>query len=374
MVSVASIQQLFTPAFTVDIRKVKSNARKMTERCQTLGVQLRPHMKTHKTLECADIMTRGSQRCIVVSTLTEARFYADNGYDDILYAYPLPIDKVEACAELAERLEMFHVLVDSEVAVLELKRRRLRDKKSWLVWLKLDCNNGRAGVQPEDSKALVLAKFIADSEGMELAGVYAHCGNSYEATGVEEIQAVAQETTSATLKFVEKLEKAGVRRPRSSIGSTPSCSHPVSDMGRLNELHPGNYIFYDVQQLMIGSCQMDDIAVRVLTRVIGHYPHRNQLLVDCGWTGLSLHSLGKLPTGYAIIEGHPELKLVGMTQEHGKIESISGKLDFDKFPLGSLISLIPYHACATAAMHPVYYVHSEGKIIAEWRPTRGWLC
>ncbi|XP_072125879.1 D-serine dehydratase [Mobula birostris] len=372
MLSVASIQQLFTPAFTVDIQKVKSNARKMTERCQTLGVQLRPHMKTHKTLECADIMTGGSRRCIAVSTLAEARFYADNGFDDILYAYPLPIDKVETCAELAERLEMFHVLVDNQLAVLELERRRLRDEKSWLVWLKLDCNNGRAGVQPEDSKALLLAKSIADSEGMELAGVYAHCGNSYEATGVEEIQAVAQETTSATLKFVEKLEKAGVRCPRSSIGSTPSCSHLVTDMGRLSELHPGNYIFYDVQQLMIGSCQMDDIAVRVLTRVIGHYPHRNQLLVNCGWTGLSLHSLGKLPTGYAIIEGHPELKLVGMTQEHGRIESISGKLDFDKFPLGSLISLIPYHACTTAAMHPVYYVHSEEKIIAEWRPTRGW--
>ncbi|XP_051879474.1 D-threo-3-hydroxyaspartate dehydratase isoform X1 [Pristis pectinata] len=372
MASVASVQQLFTPAFTVDIKKVKSNARKMSERCQTLGVQLRPHMKTHKTLECADIMTGGSRRCIAVSTLAEAHFYADNGFDDILYAYPLPVDKVGACAELAEGLEMFHVLVDNEVAVMELKKRRLRDEKSWLVWLKLDCNNGRAGVQPEDSMALLLAKSIADSEGMELAGVYAHCGNSYEATGVKEIQAVAQETTTATLKFVEKLEKAGVRCPRSSIGSTPSCSHPVSDMERLNELHPGNYIFYDVQQLMIGSCQMDDIAVRVLTRVIGHYPHRNQLLVDCGWTGLSLHSLGKLPTGFALVEGHPELKLVGMTQEHGKIESISGRLDFDKFPLGSLISLIPYHACATAAMHPVYYVHSEGKIIAEWRPTRGW--
>ncbi|XP_067835033.1 D-serine dehydratase [Heptranchias perlo] len=372
MVSVASVQQLMTPAFTVDIQKVKSNARRMIERCQALGVQLRPHMKTHKTLECADIMTGGSRRCIVVSTLAEARFYADRDFDDILYAYPLPLDKVGACAELTERLEMFHVLVDSEVALAELAKRRLRDGKSWLVWLKVDCNNGRAGVRPEDPMALILAKSIAQCEGMELAGVYVHCGNSYSATGVKEIQAVAQDTTTAVLEFVEKLEKAGVSCPRYSIGSTPSCSHPIPDMGRLTELHPGNYVFYDVQQVMIGSCQMEDVAVRVLTRVIGHYPHRNQLLVDCGWTGLSLHSLGMLPTGYAVIDGHPELKLVGMTQEHGKIEPASGKLDFEKFPLGSFISLIPYHACATAAMHPVYYVHSEGRIVAEWRPTRGW--
>ncbi|XP_041045777.1 D-threo-3-hydroxyaspartate dehydratase isoform X2 [Carcharodon carcharias] len=343
MVSVASVQQLLTPAFTVDIQKVENNARRMIERCQALGVQLRPHMKTHKTLECADIMTGGSRRCIVVSTLAEAHFYADRGFDDILYAYPLPFDKVDVCAELVECLEMFHVLIDSEAALAELTKRQLKDGKSWLVWLKVDCSNGRVGVRPEDPAALILAKSIADCKGVELAGVYAHCGNSYQATGVKEIQAVAQETTTATLGFMEKLEKADVRCPRCSIGSTPTCSHPIPDMARLNELHPGNYIFYDVQQMMIGSCQMDDIAVRVLTRVIGQYPQRNQLLVDCGWTALSLHSLGMLPTGYAIIDGHPDLKLVGMTQEHGKIEPTSGKLDFDKFPLGSLISLIPYH-------------------------------
>ncbi|XP_043543913.1 D-threo-3-hydroxyaspartate dehydratase [Chiloscyllium plagiosum] len=372
MASVASVQQLLTPAFTVDIQKVENNAKRMIERCQALGVRLRPHMKTHKTVECADIMTGGSRRCIVVSTLAEARFYTDHGFDDILYAYPLPFDKVDICAELAERLEMFHVLIDNELALAELKKRRLKNGKSWLVWQKIDCNNRRVGVRPEDPAAMILAKSIAECEGVELAGVYAHCGNSYHATGLEEIQAVAQETTTATLDFVQKLEEAGVRCPRSSIGSTPTCSHPIPDIARLTEVHPGNYVFYDVQQMMIGSCQMDDIAVRVLTRVIGHYPHRNQMLVDCGWAALSLDSMGKLPTGYTIIDGHPELKLVGMSQEHGKIEPTSGKLDFNKFPLGSLISLIPYHACATAAMHPVYYVHSAGKIVAEWRPTRGW--
>ncbi|XP_072426189.1 D-serine dehydratase isoform X2 [Chiloscyllium punctatum] len=288
-------------------------------------------------------MTGGSRRCIVVSTLAEARFYTDHGFDDILYAYPLPFDKVDICADLAERLEMFHVLIDNELALAELKKRRLKDGKAWLVWQKINCNNGRVGVRPEDPAAMILAKSIAECEGVELAGVYAHCGNSYHATGLEEIQAVAQETTTATLDFVQKLEEAGVRCPRSSIGSTPTCSHPIPDIARLTEVHPGNYVFYDVQQMMIGSCQMDDIAVRVLTRVIGHYPHRNQMLVDCGWAALSLDSMGKLPTGYAIIDGHPELKLVEMTQEHGKIEPISGKLDFNKFLLGSLIAIIPYH-------------------------------
>lgn len=130
-----------------------------------------------------------------------------------------------------------------------------------------------------------------------------------------------------------RLKDAGITC-KSSIGSTPSCSHPVKDMAQLSEVHPGNYVFYgeytktliylidrhslkrkwvcfcvlDVQQSVIGSCSIEDVAVKVLTRVIGHSPHRNQLLVDCGWSALSLDGAGKLPTGYAVIEGHPELK------------------------------------------------------------------
>ncbi|XP_012678852.1 D-threo-3-hydroxyaspartate dehydratase isoform X2 [Clupea harengus] len=363
---------LCTPVFIVDLDTVKRNARVMLERFQKLGVQLRPHMKTHKTVECADIMTGGARRCIVVSTLAEASFFADHGYDDILYAYPLPFDKVERCAQLAERLSLFHVLVDNSAALEELRKRPLKQGKAWHVWMKLDCDNGRAGIPYSEPRALQLAKDITETTGVELTGVYAHCGNTYGCQGEAQIKAVAQETTTVTLQFMDKLKAAGIQGVKSSIGSTPSCSHPVADMAMLSEVHPGNYVFYDVQQSLIGSCSLKDVAVRVLTRVIGHYPHRNQLLVDCGWTALSHDGGGKLPTGYAVIEGHPELKLLSMTQEHGRIEAVSGKLDFTKYPVGSMLSLMPYHACATAMMHPMYYVHSNGKIVGTWTPTRGW--
>lgn len=365
------ISSLCTPALVVDIDKVKKNAEMMIERYKELGVQLRPHMKTHKTIECADIMTAGSRRCVVVSTLAEASFYADHGFEDILYAYSVPFDKVERCAALSERLDLFQVLLDHPDALEQLKKRPLRDGRLWHVWMKLDCGNGRAGVLHSQPEALKLAQAIHEAEGVELTGVYAHCGNTYNCRGIEQIQAVAQETTTLTLQFMEKLQSVGITC-KSSIGSTPSCSHPVKDMARLSEVHPGNYVFYDVQQSVIGSCSLDDVAVRVLTRVIGHCPHRNQLLIDCGWSGLSLDGAGKLPTGYAVVEGHPDLKLLSMTQEHGRVEPISGKLDYSKYPLGTMLKLIPYHSCATAVMHPTYYVHSEDRLIGKWTPTRGW--
>ncbi|XP_057712487.1 D-serine dehydratase isoform X1 [Corythoichthys intestinalis] len=277
---------LCTPAMVVDVDKVKKNAQRMIEKCEKLGVKLRPHMKTHKTIECADIMTGGSRRCIVVSTLAEACFFADHGFDDILYAYSLPFDKVERCAILSERLELFQVLLDHPDALEQLKKRPLKGGRLWHVWLKLDCGNGRAGILHSEPEALRLAQSIAEAAGVQLTGVYAHCGNTYNCRGVQEIQTVAKDTTRFTLQFMEKLKIAGITC-KSSIGSTPSCSHPGQDMAQLSEVHPGNYVFYDVQQSIIGSCSVEDIAVRVLTRVIGHCPHRNQLLIDCGWTGLS---------------------------------------------------------------------------------------
>ncbi|KAF0047317.1 hypothetical protein F2P81_000950 [Scophthalmus maximus] len=234
------------------------------------------------------------------------------------------------------------VLLDHPDALEQLRKRPLRDGRQWHVWLKLDCGNGRAGVLHSDPEALTLARAIAETQGVQLTGVYAHCGNSYNCRGVEQVQTVAQDTTSLTLQFMEKLKAVGITC-KSSIGSTPSCSHPVKEMAQLSEVHPGNYVFYDVQQSVIGSCSLEDVAVRVLTRVIGHCCHRNQLLIDCGWSGISLDGAGKLPTGYAVIEGHPNLKLLSMTQEHGRVEPASGQLDFSKYPLGTQLMLIPYH-------------------------------
>ncbi|XP_064019009.1 D-serine dehydratase-like [Pogoniulus pusillus] len=370
----APLEQLPTPALALDQAKVRRNAERMRKQCRALGLRLRPHVKTHKTLEGAELATGGGRGGIVVSTLAEAWFFAAGGFEDILYAYPLPAGRMQDCVALAQRLQNFQVLLDSAEALALLRQHPLPDGKRWHVWLKLDCGNGRAGVRPTDPSALSLARAIAEEapEEVTLVGIYAHCGNTYGCRDVAAVQDTARATTMAVVDFVTELRAAGVSCPEASIGSTPSCSHPVPEMSLLTEVHPGNYLFYDLQQTQLGSCQLEDVAIRVLTRVVGHYPHRNQLLVDCGWTGLSLHGRDQGPFGCAAIEGHPELRLVGMTQEHGQVEAIDGPLDFESFPVGSILALIPYHACATAAMHPVYYVHAKGKVVELWHPVRGW--
>ncbi|NWU92544.1 DSD1 dehydratase, partial [Upupa epops] len=154
--------------------------------------------------EGAALATGGSCRGIVVSTLAEAQFFAAGGFDDILYAYPLPWGRLDDCIALAQHLQSFQVLVDTPQALALLHQHPLANNKRWLVWLKLDCGNGRAGLRPTDPEAMTLARAIAEEapDKVTLVGVYAHCGNTYGCHDVPDVQAVARATTIAVVEFV----------------------------------------------------------------------------------------------------------------------------------------------------------------------------
>ncbi|NXO80402.1 DSD1 dehydratase, partial [Sitta europaea] len=126
------------------------------------------------------------------------------GFDDILYAFPVPRWRLAECSALAQRLQRFQVLLDSPQGLQLLLQNPLPAGKRWLVWLKLDCGNGRAGIVPSDPEALELARAIAQGspELVTLEGVYAHCGNTYGCRDTAAVQAVARDTTAAVLAFV----------------------------------------------------------------------------------------------------------------------------------------------------------------------------
>lgn len=366
------VEELITPAFLVDRAKVEVNCRNMLNTCKALGVSLRAQTKTHKTIEVAELQTGRTRRGLVTSTLDESEFYADHGFDDILYGFPLIPQHMERVAALTARLNQFHVMVDSRLAVETLRETTPPMGKKWSVFLKVDCGNNRAGVWWEDEQGVDLAVTLHECPSISFMGVYVHCGNSYHSETPKDVDKIRDETIELLLKFVDRVGKRGVKCPTVGIGSTPTCRRPGPSMKKINELHPGNYVFLDIQQSTLGSCSQDDIACCVATRVIGHYPRRNQLLVDCGFLGLTKQGFGHMSTGYGVIRDHPNLRFINMTQEIGYVDTIEGKLDYEKHPIGSLLYVIPWHSCATAAMYPFYHVIQDGVVVEEWKPTRGW--
>jgi D-serine deaminase-like pyridoxal phosphate-dependent protein len=314
-----TIDDLRTPCLVLQLDVAKRNIDRMQERAATLGCVVRPHVKTHKTLELGSLQTQGSRRRIAVSTLAEAEFFAAGGFDDILYAVPITPDKLNEAAALTVALESFHIIVDNVIQLEAIfSQPAPSPHKTWSVLIMVDCGYHRDGVDPSDPVSVEIAQRLCESPTTTFAGIYTHGGHSYDADtsgGPVRRNAVVEAGEAerdVTVGFKKMLEQRGVPCPTVGVGSTPTCSAPPVHLDGVDEMHPGNYIFNDTTQSMLGSCAESDIAVKVLTRVIGHYSKQNMLLIDLGWTGCSAQGA---EFGYGVLSGHPELKVVQLKQE-----------------------------------------------------------
>lgn len=347
----------------------------MRDKALASGVAFRPHVKTHKTVEIGRMQHAGAAGPITVSTLAEAEYFARDGFRDITYAVPLAPspEKLERVAALAARIERLSVLVDSEQTLHALEEFSTAGRTPFDAYLKVDCGYHRAGVDPESPDSVRLAIAMARSEAVRFQGLLTHAGHSYHARDGEEIRRVAGEESGSLTRFRALLAAEGLADARRSIGSTPTAS-VVEQFIECEEVRPGNYVFFDAFQATIGSCTLSDVAVSVLTTVVGSYPERNSVIVDAGALALSKdqgpHHID--PTfGYGIvcdIDLHPlPLRIEALSQEHGKI--VGGA---HVPPVGTRLRILPNHSCLTAAMYDTYQIVDRGKVVDQWRPVRGW--
>ncbi len=371
--------ELKTPVALVDLDKLEANTARMSERMHRAGVKLRPHVKTHKCVEAARFQIRGHFGGITVSTLAEARYFGRAGFRNITYAVPIAPARLEEAIEVASALDELNLLIDHE-ATLEAMEASARAKGVTLsAYLKVDCGYHRAGVDPESDDAIKLALRLHDSTHVVARGLLTHAGHSYLGKTPTEVRAVGEEETSVMVRFAQKLDSAGAPQAEVSIGSTPTMSVADSLQG-ITEARPGNYVFYDRFQAAIGSCSFDDVAFSVLVSVIGHYPERNELLIDGGALAFSKD---EGPThidpdcGFGAIvstDGRRALaglRVASLSQEHGKIRG-RGATDVGKFPVGTRLRILPNHSCLSAALFDRYHVTRGNEVIEEWRPVRGW--
>lgn len=380
----STIADLRTPALVCVRSTLERNAERMRERAAVLGCELRPHMKTCKTVEAGHLATGGSRRRITVSTLAEAHFFAEAAFDDILYAVPLTADKVPEVLALHARLASFHVMIDhadqARALLAQLQQCAAASgasgaallAKPLSVFVAVDCGYHRDGVDPLDESSVALVRMLATSGVTRFAGIYTHAGHSYDATTVDEVRRIADDERDVTVGFAGRLASCGLPCPSVGVGSTPTCSQPPDHLDGVDEMHPGNFLYYDTTQLALGSCTVDDIAVRVLTRVVGHYPKANTLLIDCGWTGASAQGRA---AGFGGFPEHPQLRIHNLKQECGEVTSSDGSpLPYERYPIGSLLAIAPYHSCAATHQHQHVHILADdhATVLETWRICKGW--
>ncbi len=376
-----TLDDLPTPVLLLDRQRLIRNCARMRERAKTLGVQLRPHLKTAKSAAIAEIAHDGEKGPITVSTLAEAAYFSKAGFRDILYAVPVAPQKLDQVAAIMRDGTDLKIITDNLAVAQAIAARGHALGVTFRVLIKIDCGLGRAGIDANSPELLPLAQALSQP-GAELAGVLTHAGHSYHAKSVAEVKRIAEAERLAVVRAAARLREAGHACGIVSVGSTPTALHADSLAG-VTEMRPGNYVFFDLFQVGVGSCRMEDIAVSVLATVVAHHQGRNHLLIDAGGlalskdTGANEHAPG---TGYGRVcrPGEP-LPLPGLAihdvhQEHGLVGGPeAATINFAAFPPGSRLRALPNHSCMTGAMYDRYYVTDGGAdIVAEWDRVNGW--
>ena len=372
-----SLLQAPTPALVLDEARLAANIRRMEAHLTPFGVAFRPHVKTAKSPDVLRAVLHGTGP-ITVSTLLEARMFAEAGFDDILYAVGIVPAKLDAVRALADTGVRMQIILDDAGVAREVAD-ALAGQSGITVLIEVDCDGHRSGVAPDADDLLVIGRALADAD--LLGGVLTHAGDSYGCEGADAIAAHAELERSGLVRAAERLRAAGLPCPVVSMGSTPTALFARALDG-ITEVRAGVYIFQDLVMAGIGVCRPEEIALSVLATVIGYQKAQGRLVIDAGWMAMSRDrgTAGqRVDQGYGLVcdvDGTiiGDLVVTGANQEHGLVGHRDGTpLDLAANLIGTRLRVLPNHACATAAQHPAYLLTDRsGRIAARWPRFSGW--
>jgi D-serine deaminase-like pyridoxal phosphate-dependent protein len=377
---VTYLKELETPCLLLDSDRLARNLDAMRDHCRAKGVQLRPHLKTAKSLEVAKLVAGDAPPGLTVSTLKEADYFARAGYRDLLLAVPIVPNKFAHAARIMADTGADLILATDSPAVAEAAAAFAAAQKVQLSFvIEIDCGEHRSGLPASDNAVVGLARMIDASPHLRLRGVMTHAGHCYGTDAVSHVADIARAERDAAAETAAAIRAAGLPCDIVSVGSTPTVLF-APDFDGVTEVRCGIYMFWDLSQLSRHVCREEDIAVTVLASVIGHSKAGRSLILDAGALALS-KDLGAhkfMPeAGYGLVcdpvtaRPLPGLAVATVHQEHGSVP-VSDNAWFERLPVGSQVRILPNHACITCAAYDAYTVVRGAEVIDRWPRINGW--
>jgi D-serine deaminase-like pyridoxal phosphate-dependent protein len=323
-----------TPRVLLDVARLDANIRRLQTELDARHIALRPHAKTHKSVEVARRQISAGARGITVGTLGEAEVFVAAGIVDVFLAYPLRADGPKA-----DRLRALHAVapdlrigVDSADSAARLAAAVAGSGRRLEVLIEVDPGNGRTGLA--DPATAVHVAQAARHEGLEVVGVFSHGGHGYRLGGAT--GAGADEIRTLT-DCADALRSARFAIGVVSAGSTPTMLTAAS--GEVTEIRAGTYVYGDRQQWALGAIPADGCALAVAAMVVS--VHDDRVVLDAGAKALTKDRADWL-TGHGALVGYPELVIERVNDYHGIVPTAPGVA---RPALGEVVAIIPNHVC-----------------------------
>ncbi|MGH8981399.1 MAG: alanine racemase [Acidimicrobiales bacterium] len=344
-----------TPSLVVDLEVCERNIAAMARRCTTGGLALRPHAKTHKTAEVAARQLAAGATGLTVATLGEAEVLATHGVDDLFVAYPL-----WAAGDLGRRLASLAGTVRLAVGADSVEGVRLLSGAlgrgtEVRVLVEVDCGLRRTGVPPADAATVAVC---ATDCGLAVGGVFTFPGHGY---GPGAAAGARDDEERALAAGAASLEAAGIECPTRSGGSTPTA--PFTRGGVVTELRPGVYVFNDAQQVALGTCSLDDVALAALATVVSA-PASDRVVLDAGTKVLGAERPSWTP-GHGLLPAYPGAIVTGLWEHHGVVD-VSAVGRGERPRLGEQVAIVPNHVCTAVNLARALHVVADGAAVETW--------
>ncbi len=357
-----SLDQLATPALLVDVDRLDANIARMASAYAAAGIALRPHVKTSKCWEVARRQLAAGAIGFTCSTPAEVAWLQDHGVRDLLWAHvPIGPRKVEFAvgAAVAGGLS---VALDSVPAAEPLAAAAAAAGVTVPFVLEVNTGHGRLGVDPD--RAVHTADMIAALPALRLRGVMTHEGHISALADRSELEQAGRTAGEVLAQTAAALRDAGHDAELVSVGSTPGATSTPFAAG-VTEARPGTYVYYDANQIRLGSATVAECALTVLARVASTQ-RSGRAITDAGIKAMSSDSIAA--TGFVGIPCDPdvvplpEVVFAEANEEHGFLLG-NGTADL---AVGDLVRVIPNHACGATNMWSHGYAVRGREVVEDW--------
>ncbi len=339
------------PTLFLDVKRCKKNIEKIASKAKKQGLEFRPHAKTHQSLEVSKWFREVGVNKLTVSSLKMAEYFAEE-WDDITVAFPTNILEIQTINKLAKKIQLNLCVENFEV--LEYLNKHLEHPLG--IFLKIDSGYNRTGIAVDNFKLInTLLLKIRKQKSLEFKGFLAHAGHSYKCRSKEAIEVVHQKSKKQLL-LLKKRFKNQYPHLIISLGDTPCCS-VSEDFSGIDEIRPGNFVFYDLTQNIIGSNDLNEIAVAMACPIVAKHADRNEIVIYGGGIHFSKDRIDDPEDG--IIFGRvvekkgaswgacvPKMFLKSLSQEHGVVSV--PKATINDYNIGDLLWILPVHSCMAA--------------------------